>query len=149
MCDYSLDFVASRYGNVERSGASATAENEKPGLSFRFQIPGGIRCQIDALKYEVWVGNKQPPFGGELVRMHFKISRPGVRHQDGVFDVELAMPARIEQAECGVAALLEFCNDEAGANRMNRSAGNENNIVCRHRMPHDQIGDRVVVDGLA
>ena len=29
--------------NVERSGDSTAAENEKPGLSFRFQTPSGIR----------------------------------------------------------------------------------------------------------
>ena len=82
--------------NLERSGDGAAAENEKPRLPFRFQIPGGICRQIDALKYEVRAGNKQPPFGGKLVRTHFKISRPGVRHPDGVFDVKFALPARIE-----------------------------------------------------
>src|ERR1700722_19290596 len=68
--------------HLERSSDGAAVENEKPGLSFCLQMPGRICCQIDALEYEVWVGNKQPPFGGQLVRMHVKISRPGVRHQD-------------------------------------------------------------------
>ena len=53
--------------NVERSGDSTAAENEKPGLSFRFQIPRGIWRQIDPFEYEVWVGNEKPPFGGKLV----------------------------------------------------------------------------------
>ena len=51
-------------GNLERSGDSTAAENEKPGLSFRFQIPRGIWRQIDPLEHEMWVGNKKPPFGG-------------------------------------------------------------------------------------
>ena len=136
-------------GKFERSGDGAAAENEKPGLSFRFQIPRGICVQIDPLEDEVRVGNQQPPFGGKLVRLHLKISRPGVRHHDGVFDVKFTLPAVIEQTECHVAPLLEFGNDETRADRVNCSAGHENDVVCRHRVPHDQIGDRTVVDGLA
>ena len=135
-------------GNVERSGDGAAAENEKPSLSFRFQTPSGIWRQIDPFEYEVRVGNEKPPFGGKLARSHLKISRSGVRHRDGVFDVKFTLPPVIEQTECRVAPLLKFCNDEAGANRVNRSGRHENDVVCRHRVPHDKIRDRAVVDGL-
>ena len=107
--------------NIERSGDGTAAENEKPSLSFRFQTPRGIWRQIDPLEYEMRAGNEQPPFGGKLARPHLKISRSGVRHHDGVFDVKFTLPAGIEQTERRIAALLEFCNDETGANRVNRS----------------------------
>ena len=38
------------YGNVERSGASTTTDNEKPGLLFRFQAPSGVWRQIDPFR---------------------------------------------------------------------------------------------------
>src|SRR5271154_1209950 len=108
-------------GNVERFGNSAAAENEKPSLWFRFQTPGGVCGQIDPFEYEVWAGNEKPPLGGKLIRPHLKISRPGVGHHDGVFDMKLTVPAGIEQAECRVAPLLEFRNDETRADGVNGS----------------------------
>ena len=45
--------------NVERSGNGVAAKNEKPGLSFRFHTPRGIRRQIDSFENEMWVGNKK------------------------------------------------------------------------------------------
>ena len=44
---------------------------------------------------------------------------------------------------------LKFCYDETGADRVNRSGRHGNYVVCRHRVPHDQVGDRAVVDGVA
>jgi hypothetical protein len=58
-----------------------------------------------------------------------KINWSGVRHRDGAFDVKFTLPTVIEQTECRVAALLEFCNYEARANRVNRSSGHENDVV--------------------
>ena len=44
--------------------------------------------------------------------------RYGGGHRYGFFDMKLTLPAIIEQAECRIVALLEFCNDEARANCM-------------------------------
>ena len=136
-------------GDLERSGHRAAAENEKPGLAFRLQGPGGVGGKIDPFEYEVWVGHEELAFSGKLARPHLKVSRSGVGHDDGIFDVKFTLPAGIEQPECRVAALLKFGNDEPGADRVNSAGGHENDVARRHRMPHDQIGDRAVVDGLA
>ena len=47
-----------------------------------------------------------------------------------------------------VASLLELCDDQTRANRVNRSCRHENDVVCRHRVPYDQIRNRTIVDGL-
>ena len=133
--------------NVELSGNGTAAENEKPGLSVRFQTPRGVWRQIDPFEYEVWVGNEKSPLHGKLVRLRLKFGRPGLRHRDGVFDVKFTLPPVIEQTECHVASLLDFRNDEACANRVNCPRGHENDVICRHRAPRDEIGDRAVVDG--
>ena len=49
-------------GNVERSGAGATAENEKPSLAVRSQTPSGVWRQIDLFEHEMRIGNEQCPF---------------------------------------------------------------------------------------
>ena len=116
-------------GNVERSGTGSAAENETPRLSGGFLRPRGIRSQIDPFEYEVWAGNEKHPFCRKLVWLHLKISGSGVRHRDGAFDVKFTLPTVIEQTECRVAPLLEFCNYEARANRVNRSSGHENDVV--------------------
>jgi len=63
------------YGNVERSGASATAENEKPSLAVRSQAPSGVWRQIDPFEHECGTGNEKSPFVGEPVRLHPEIGR--------------------------------------------------------------------------
>ncbi len=63
------------YGNVERSGASATAENEKPSLAVRSQAPSGVWRQIDLFEHQCGTGNEKSPFVGEPVRLHPEIGR--------------------------------------------------------------------------
>jgi hypothetical protein len=55
----------------------------------------------------------------------------------------------IEETECRIAPLLDFCNHEAGANRVDRSRRHEHDVVRQHGLPHDEIRDRAVIDGLA
>ena len=136
-------------GNVERSGDGTAAQDEKPGLSFRLQAPSGVWRQIDPLEHEVGAGDEKRPFVGEPVRSHPKMGRSGVCHRDCAFDVKLTLAAVIEQAERCVAALLDLCDDEPGADRVNRSGGHENDVVRQHGLPHDKIRDRAVVHGLA
>ena len=62
--DMNVDAVRLRengiaYGNVERSGAGAAADDEKPGLPFRFQAPSGVWRQIDLFEHEVGVGDEK------------------------------------------------------------------------------------------
>ena len=140
--------TASPVVNVERSGASAAAENEKPGLSVRFQAPGGVWRQIDLFEHEMRIGNEKRPFVGEPVRLHLEIGRSGVRNRHCVFDMKFTLPAVIEQTKRRVAALLDFRNDEPRANRVDRPGGHEDDVARRHGPPHDKIRDRAVVDRL-
>ena len=51
--------MASPDYEVERIGASAPADSEKPCLSFRFHAPGGARRQIDSFEREVRIRDQQ------------------------------------------------------------------------------------------
>ena len=62
--------------------------------------------------------------------------------------MKLALAAVIEKAECRVAALLDLCNDEVGADRVDGAGRHGDDIARRHRLPRDEIRDRAVVDGL-
>ena len=62
--------------------------------------------------------------------------------------MELPLAPIIEQAECHVAALLDFCNDEARADRVNCSRGHENDVTGQHSAPHDKFANRAIGDGL-
>ena len=91
-------------GNVERSGDAATAQNEKPGLSFRLETPTGVWRQIDALEREVGAGDEKCALVGEPVRTYLKMCGSRFCHRDCPFDVKLTLPAVIEKAEGCVAA---------------------------------------------
>ena len=83
-------------GNVERSGAGTTVENEKPSLAVRFQAPGGGWREINPFEHKVAAGNEERPFVGEPARLHLEIGRSSVGHRDCAFDVKLTLPTVIE-----------------------------------------------------
>ena len=109
--------------NVERAGASAAADNQKPGLLFRFQAPSGVWRQIDPLEREVRVRDQKRPRVGKPCRRDAKIGGAGVRHRKCVVDVKLTLAAVIEKTKCRVAALLDFRNHKTCADRVDRSGG--------------------------
>ena len=74
--------------------------------------------------------------------------RSGVSSRNRSFNVEFALTPVIENAVRGVAALLNLCNDEVGADRMDRSRRHRHDVPCRHRLPRDKLRDRAVFDGL-
>ena len=107
-----------------------TADNKKPSFSFCCHVPRGVRRQLDPFENEVRTGNEKSPFVGESIRLYLEMGWSGVRHRDCAFDMKITLPAVIEQTKRRVAALLDFCNDEPRADRVNRSGGHENNVVC-------------------
>ena len=135
------------HGHVERSGASAAAENEKPGLAVRFQAPGGAWRQNDLFEHEMRIGNEKSPFVVDPVRLHQEIGRSGVGNRQCVLDMKFT-PAVIEQTKRRIAALLDFRNHEPCSNRVYGPGGHEDNVVWRYGTPHDKIRDRAVVDRL-
>ena len=123
--------------NIERSRHGSAAENEKPSLAFRLQTPRGIWRKIELFEDEIWTGNQNRPFWGEPVLVHLKFSRSGIRDRDGIFNMKYTLATVIEYTECHITALLEFRDDEARANCVNRSSGNENDVARRYGLPHE------------
>jgi hypothetical protein len=115
-------------GHVARCGATVTVKNEKPGFSLPVEAPSGIRRQFDPFNHEVRTGNEQRPFVSEPDRTSLDMSWPSVRGRDCVLDVKGALPPVIEETKRGVAALLDFCDDEPRADRVDRAGGHENGI---------------------
>ena len=114
--------------HVERVGAGVTAENEKPSFSLPVEAPSGIRRQLNPLKHEVRTGNEQRPFVSQLIRVSLDMSWPSVRGRDCILDVKGTLPPVIEETKRGVAALLNFCDDEPRADRVDRASGHEDGI---------------------
>jgi hypothetical protein len=116
-------------GHVERFGAAVTVKNEKPSFSVPVEAPSRIPRQLDPLKHEVWTGNEHRPFGGELNRVSLDVSWPSLGGRDCILDVQGALPTMIEETKRGVAALLDFCDDEPRADGMDRAGRHENGIA--------------------
>ena len=53
----------------------------------------------------------------------------------------------VEQPERGVAVLLDFGENDAGADRVNGSGRNEDDVALMNRVPMHDVGDRAVRDG--
>ena len=61
--------------------------------------------------------------------------------------VELALPTKIENTKCRVAALLDLCNHHAGTDRVNCPGRHEDGLARRHALPPNKTRYRPVVDG--
>jgi hypothetical protein len=115
--------------HVERCGVGISAENEKPGFSLPVEAPRGIRRQLDPLKHEVRTGNEQRPFVSEPDRASLDMSWPSVRGRDCILDVKGALPPVIEETKRGVAALLDFSDDEPRPDGVDRAGRHENGVT--------------------
>ena len=60
--------------------------------------------------------------------------------------MQFALPAVVEQAECRVAALLNFGEHDAGADGVDGAGRDEDDVAFRDRAPLDEVGDRAVPD---
>ena len=74
-------------------------------------------------------------------------ARAGRCHRDSVFDMQLSLPSIVEQPERGVTVLLDFRENDTGADRVNGSGGNKNDVAFMNRMPMHDVGDRAISDG--
>ena len=69
-----------------------------------------------------------------LLELHSEATDAAPRRiwsSNGIFHVQFPLPAIVEKAKGGVALLLNFGKNDAGADRMNGAGGNENNIPAR------------------
>ena len=72
--------------------------------------------------------------------------RPWMGNGDPVVFVQFALPAIVEQAECRVAALLNFCEHDAGADGVDGAGRDVDDITFGNRSPVNEFGDRTVLD---
>jgi hypothetical protein len=74
------------------------------------------------------IGNEQSPFIGKPARSDLESRRPRVRDRDRVLDMKFTLPAVIEHTKRRITALLKLCDDEPGANRVDRPGGYEDDV---------------------
>ena len=86
---------------------------------------------------------------GEASWIGLDLNRPGVGNSDGAFFMQFALPAIVKQAECRVAALLNLGEYDTGANGVDRSGGDEDDVAFRDGTPLREVGNRAVPDRCA
>src|SRR5579864_3210537 len=86
------------------------------------------------------------PFIGEAGRIGRKSKRPRVGDGDPIVDVQFTRSVIVEQAECGVAALLNLGQYDAAAEGVDGAGRDEDNIALRNLTPLNQFDDRAARD---
>src|SRR5882757_5148384 len=86
------------------------------------------------------------PVRGKDRRNAARSKRPWVGNGDPVVFVQFALPAIVEQAECRVAALLDFCEHDAGADGVDGSGRDVDDVALDSRSPANEFSDRTVLD---
>src|SRR6476469_2003093 len=84
--------------------------------------------------------------GSEASWTELRLNRPGIGNGDGAVFVQLALPAVVKQTEGRIAILLDLGKHDAGAYGVDRTGGDEDDVVCCDRPPFGQAGNRTVPD---
>src|SRR5206468_12022491 len=84
------------------------------------------------------------PFIREAGRIGWRSKRPRVGNGYAIVDVQFTRSVIVEQAERGVAALLNFGQHDAGAESMDGAGRDEDDIAFRNWTPLNQFDDRAV-----
>src|ERR1700719_3630879 len=82
----------------------------------------------------------------EAGRIAGRWKRPRMGNRDAVVFVQLALPSKVEQAECRVATLLNFSQNDAGADGVDGAGRDVDRVAFSDRAPVDQFDDRAVLD---
>ena len=93
--------------------------------------------EVNSLQNEVPARNQNCSGAGVAGGMAQGLNRPGIGRCHGVVFVQLALPAIVEQTECRIAALLNFCKHDAGADGVDCAGRDEDDIAFRNRTPLD------------
>src|SRR5258708_18323706 len=86
------------------------------------------------------------PVCGKDRRNAARSKRPWVGNGDPVVFVQFALPAIVEQAECRVAALLDFCEHDAGADGVDGAGRHVDDVALDNRTPAYEISGLTVLD---
>ena len=111
-----------------------------------FELPVRIRREIDPLQDELWAGDEQGSDMAQAPRNGLAFRWPRVRHRHGLVHMKLPLSPIVEKAERRVASLLDFRNHEPRAYGVDRTGGNENDIVLRNAAPLNQVQNRAIFD---
>ncbi len=124
-------------------------EHEQPCLAARIQTPTTVRLQFEALEYKVRVRREQCSAVGETLWPQLRRSWRRACCSNGVIDVKLTIAAVVEQAECSIAALLDFRDHEIRTDGVDGAGWYEHSVTSYHGVPRLVFGNRTVVDCLA
>ena len=111
--------------------------------STRIQVSGSacsaqfeLARQFNPLEHEMRACDEDRSLGGEAARtgLAFEAARHAATATPLSF-VQFALPAIVEQAECRVAALLNFGEHDAGADGVDRAGRDEDDVAFRDRTP--------------
>src|ERR1700742_1736058 len=124
-----------------------TFDSQNPGLFRRVEHPNGTWNKVNLLQSKVRIDGEghsrvAQSFGGRLMS-------EGARRcdGDGIFDMQFPLSSIVKQSERSVTALLDFGENNAGADRVNGSGRNKNDVAFMDRMPMHDVGDCTVRDG--
>jgi hypothetical protein len=73
--------------------------------------------------------NQNRPLKREADGITWRPKRPGVCNGYAIVDVQFTVPAVVEQAKCGVAALLNLGEHDTGAERVDGAGRDEDDIA--------------------
>ena len=124
-----------------------TFDRQKPGFFRCVEHPNGTRSKVNLLQSKVRIDGEDHSRVAQSFGRRLMFARPGRCHGDGVFDVQFPLPSIVKQPERGVTVLLDFGENDAGADRVNGSGRNKNDVAFMNRVPMHDVGDRAVRDG--
>jgi len=130
----------------DQSDRRTAVQRQQPRLPIGGECPARVGRQIDPLQHEMAAGGEQRSLGGKTPRTALNPSRSRIGHCHGIVFMQFALPALIEQTECGVAALLNFGKHDARADGVDGARGHQDNVTFDDRPPLNEIGDRAVPD---
>ena len=106
--------------SIQVSGSASSAQLEPSGSSTRSRTKCGLatRTVRSAVRRR---------------RMAWRSQRPRMRNGDPVVFVQFALPAIVEQAECRVAALLNFGEHDAGADGVDGAGRDVDDVAFARR----------------
>src|SRR5882757_882651 len=95
------------------------------------------------------IGDEDGSFVGKPDRWRLQFNRSSIGDGDCTFDMKFTTAAIVEQPERRVTVLLDLCNHQPGANRVDRASGHTYDIAGEYGSPGDEVHDRTVTDSFA
>ena len=108
-----------------------TFDSQNPGFFRCVEHPNRTRSEVNLLQSKVRIDDEGDSRVAQSFRRRLRFAGPGRCHGDGVFNVQFPLPSIVKQPEGSVTVLLDFGENDAGADRVNGSGRNKNNVALR------------------